>query len=128
MAVLIGLLLGVLPGLGGITALALLLPFIYGMEPMTGLGFLLAAHAVVYTGGALTAVALGIPGAAPNAATVIDGFPMTQQGRGGDALGAAFAASGLGGLVGVAALIAILPFLAADRPADWIAGNSSCLR
>lgn len=111
LAVVMGLVLGVLPGLGGLTALALLLPFVYGMEPMVGLGFLLAAHAVVYTGGALTAVALGIPGAAPNAATVIDGYPMTQAGRGGAALGAAFAASGLGGLVGVAALIALLPFL-----------------
>lgn len=110
-AVLIGLLLGVLPGLGGLTALALLLPFVYGMEPMAGLGFLLAAHAVVYTGGALTAVALGIPGASPNAATVIDGYPMTKAGRGGEALGAAFAASGLGGLVGMVALIGLLPFL-----------------
>ncbi len=110
-AVLVGVLLGVLPGLGGLTALALLLPFVYGMDPMVGLGFLLAAHAVVYTGGALTAVTLGIPGAAPNAATVIDGYPMTRAGRGGEALGAAFAASGLGGLIGMVALICLLPFL-----------------
>ncbi len=107
----IGLLLGVLPGLGGLTALALLLPFVYGMEPMAGLAFLLAAHAVVYTGGALTAIVLGIPGSAPNAATVIDGYPMSRAGRGGEALGAAFAASGLGGLLGVIALVALLPFL-----------------
>ena len=109
--VFVGLLLGVLPGLGGLTALALLLPFIYGMEPMAGLGFLLAAHAVVYTGGALTSIALGIPGSGPNAATVIDGYPMTRAGRGGVALGAAFAASGLGGIVGVIALVGLLPFL-----------------
>ena len=109
--VLIGLVLGVLPGLGGLTALALLLPFVYGMEPMAGLAFLLAAHAVVYTGGALTAIVLGIPGSAPNAATVIDGYPMSRNGRGGEALGAAFAASGLGGLLGMIALVALLPFL-----------------
>lgn len=110
-AVAIGLLIGVLPGLGGLTALALLMPFVYGMEPMAGLGFLLAAHAVVYTGGALTSVALGIPGSGPNAATVIDGYPMTRAGRGGEALGAAFAASGLGGLIGAAALVCLLPFM-----------------
>lgn len=110
-AVLVGLIVGVLPGLGGLTALALLIPFVYGMEPMAGLGFLLAAHAVVYTGGALTSVALGIPGSGPNAATVIDGFPMTKAGRCGEALGAAFAASGFGGLVGVIALVGLLPFL-----------------
>ncbi len=111
LAVFVGLLLGVLPGLGGLTALALLLPFIYGMEPMAGLGFLLAAHAVVYTGGALTSIALGIPGSGPNAATVIDGYPMTRAGRSGEALGAAFASSGLGGVVGVIALVSLLPFL-----------------
>lgn len=111
LAVFVGLMLGVLPGLGGLTALALLLPFVYGMEPMSGLAFLLAAHAVVYTGGALTSVALGIPGSGPNAATVIDGYPMTRAGRGGEALGAAFASSGLGGLVGVLALVGLLPFL-----------------
>ncbi len=111
LGVLVGLLLGVLPGLGGLTALALLLPFIYGMEPMAGLGFLLAAHAVVYTGGALTSIALGIPGSGPNAATVIDGYPMTRAGKGGIALGAAFMSSGLGGVVGVIALVGLLPFL-----------------
>lgn len=111
LAVFVGLLLGVLPGLGGLTALALLLPFIYGMEPMAGLGFLLAAHAVVYTGGALTSIALGIPGSGPNAATVIDGYPMTRAGKGGIALGAAFASSGLGGVIGVIALVGLLPFL-----------------
>src|SRR3546814_4817358 len=72
-AVPIGLVMGVLPGLSGLGALAILLPFVYGMEPMAGLAFLLAGHAVVCTGGSLTAIVLGIPGAPSNAATVIDG-------------------------------------------------------
>ena len=110
-AIPIGLIMGVLPGLSGLTALALLLPFVYGMQPMAGLAFLLAAHAVVCTGGSLTAIVLGIPGAPANAATVIDGIPLRDQGRGGYAIGAALAASGLGGLVGVAALIILLPLL-----------------
>ena len=110
-AVPIGLLLGVLPGLSGLTALALLLPFVYGMSPMAGLAFLLAAHAVVYTGGALTTIVLGIPGSPPNAATLMDGYAMSRNGETGRALGAAFAASGFGGLVGMVALIGLLPFL-----------------
>src|SRR3546814_18390811 len=85
-AVPIGLVMGVLPGLSGLSALAILLPFVYGMEPMAGLAFLLAGHAVVRTGGSLTAIVLGIPGAPSNAATVIDGVPMRAQGRPGEAL------------------------------------------
>ena len=110
-ATLIGVVFGVLPGLSGLTALALLLPLIYGMEPGAGLAFLLAAHAVVNTGGSVTAILLGIPGAPANTATLIDGFPMAKQGRGGEALGAALAASGIGGVIGVIFLIALLPIL-----------------
>ncbi|WP_299392303.1 tripartite tricarboxylate transporter permease [Pelagibius sp.] len=110
-AVPVGLLLGVLPGMSGLTALALLLPFVFGMDPMAGLAFLLAAHAVVYTGGALTTILLGIPGAPPNAATLADGYAMSRTGQTGRALGAAFASSGLGGCVGVVALAGLLPFL-----------------
>src|SRR5690606_31777303 len=107
----VGLVMGILPGLSGLTALALLLPFVYGMEPMAGLAFLLAAHAVVCTGGSLTAIILGIPGAPANAATVLDGGPLRDQGRQGEAIGAALAASGLGGVIGVVALIILLPML-----------------
>jgi len=110
-AVPVGLVMGVLPGLSGLSALALLLPFVYGMEPMAGLAFLLAAHAVVCTGGSLTAIVLGIPGAPANAATVIDGISLRDQGRHGEAIGAALGASALGGIVGVVALIALLPLL-----------------
>lgn len=110
-ATLIGVVFGVLPGLSGLTALALLLPLIYGMEPGAGLAFLLAAHAVVNTGGSVTAILLGIPGAPANTATLVDGFPMAKQGRGGEALGAALAASGIGGVIGVVFLIILLPVL-----------------
>jgi putative tricarboxylic transport membrane protein len=104
----IGLIFGILPGLGGLTALAVLMPLIYGMKPSLALAFLLAAHAVIYTGGSVTAVLLNIPGAPPNAATLIDGFPMTQKGLAGRALGNALASSGLGGLVGGVLLIGLI--------------------
>lgn len=107
----LGLLFGVLPGLSGLTTLAIAMPFIYGMEPMMGLSFLLAAHASVYTGGAVTAILLGIPGAPANAATVIDGFALQQKGQGSYAIGAALAASGLGGIVSAGVLALALPVL-----------------
>lgn len=110
-AIPVGLIFGVLPGLGGLTALAILIPFIYGMEPLRGLAFLLAAHAVIYTGGSVTAIMLGIPGAPPNAATVIDGYPLSRQGKAGYAIGAALTSSALGGVLGVMVLILLLPFL-----------------
>src|SRR3546814_14745134 len=108
-AVPFGLVMGVLPGLSGLSALAILLPFVYGMEPMAGLAFLLAGHAVVCTGGSPTAIVLGIPGAPSNAAAVIDGVPIRDQGRHGEALGAALGASGLGGPTGAVPLRALLP-------------------
>lgn len=110
-AIPVGLAFGILPGVGGLTALAILIPFVYGMAPLPGLAFLLAAHAVVYTGGSLTAILLGIPGAPPNAATVLDGYPLSRQGRAGYAIGAALTASALGGVVGVVVLVLLLPVL-----------------
>jgi putative tricarboxylic transport membrane protein len=103
-----GLIVGFLPGLSGVTALAILMPLIYGMEPVKGLSFLLAAHSVCYTGGSVTAVLLNIPGTTPNAATILDGFPMTQKGMAGRAVGNALAASGLGGWVGGVALVGLI--------------------
>ncbi len=110
--ILVGLLFGLLPGLSGLTALAVLLPFIYGMEPMAALGFLLGGHAAVCTGGSVTAICLGIPGAPANAATVRDGFALQQHGQGGRAVGAALFSSALGGLLGALVLVVLLPWLA----------------
>jgi TctA family transporter len=107
----LGLIFGILPGLSGLTALALLLPFVYGMQPMTGLAFLLATHAAVVTGGSVTACLLGIPGAPANAATVADGFALQQEGKGMYAVGAALGASALGGLFGAVVLAVLLPML-----------------
>lgn len=111
LAVPIGLVVGVIPGIGGVTALTIMLPYIYGMDLHAGLAFLLALHAVVYTGGGLTAIVLGVPGAPPNAATIMDGHPMTLQGRGAEAMGAALCASLIGGLIGMLALLALIPVL-----------------
>ncbi len=109
--IIIGFVFGIIPGLSGLVALTLLLPLIYGMNPTSALVLLLSAHSVVTTGGSISAVLLGIPGTEPNAATIIDGFPMTQQGKGGRALGAALMSSMLGGIFGAIVLALLIPVL-----------------
>ena len=107
----LGLVIGLLPGLSGITAFTFLIPFTFGMEPITGLAFMLAAYAAVSQGGSMTAIVLGVPGEVPNAATVIDGYEMTKQGRAGEAIGAALMGSALGGLFGCIILAVLLPIV-----------------
>ncbi|NNE37753.1 MAG: tripartite tricarboxylate transporter permease, partial [Gammaproteobacteria bacterium] len=110
-AVPVGLIFGILPGLGGLVALAVLLPLVYGMEPVVGLAFLLSCHAVVSTGGSVTSILLGIPGSVSNSATIIDGYALAKRGRAGYALGAALASSSIGGLIGGVVLIFLLPMV-----------------
>lgn len=107
---LIGLVIGVTPVIG-ITGVALFLPFIFKMEPVVALPFLLAMMAVTYTGGAITSVLIGIPGTAANAPTIIDGYPMTRRGEGARAMGAAITASGLGGMVTVPLALLMIPLI-----------------
>jgi TctA family transporter len=111
LAVPIGLLVGALPGIGGKTAIALAIPFVFGMEPIPGAVFLVAMHAVVHTGDAIPAILFGIPGGGPAAATVLDGHPLARQGQAGRALGASLGASAVGGVIGAIALAAFLPVL-----------------
>src|SRR5690606_37405121 len=85
-------------------ALALMLPFTFGMEPVQVFAFLLGMHAVCGTTGDVTSVLFGIPGESTTAATVLDGYPMTRAGRAGRALGIVLTSSAIGGLFGVAVL------------------------
>ena len=86
--VLLGLLIGILPGLGGIVGLSLLLPFLYGMDPTSALAMLIGLVAVISTSDTFTSVMMGIPGSSASQATVMDGFPLAKQGQAGRALGA----------------------------------------
>ena len=105
----IGLVFGALPGLGGATALALLMPLTYGLEPFTAVALAGGVMGAVPMGGSLTAILLNSPGAAPNAATCLDGYPLAQQGKAGYAIGAAATANSLGGLIGTVSVLAVLP-------------------
>lgn len=104
LGVVMGLCIGVFPGLGGIAGLSLLLPFMFGMEPILGLALMIGMLAVVPTSDTFASVLMGIPGSSASQATVLDGFPMAQQGKAARALSAAFASSLFGGLVGAAFL------------------------
>lgn len=102
--VLTGLAVGVFPGLGGIAGLSLLLPFIYGMNDVAALAMLVGLVAIIPTSDTFTSVLMGIPGSSASQATVLDGFPLAKQGHAARALGAAFSASLLGGLLGAVIL------------------------
>lgn len=106
-----GLIIGVIPGLSGHFAMAMLIPFLYTMEPSAGIAFLLAAHATVAQGGGLTAILFNTPGTGQNAATLLDGPPMTKKGQAGRAVGAAMSACFLGATFGAIALALMIPVL-----------------
>ena len=110
LGIVIGFVFGVIPGLGGVIALALILPFTYVMEPLHAIYLAGGIMGATSFGGSVSAILLKVPGTAPNAATTFDGFPMPEQGRAGEAIGASAAASTLGGLIGLITLCAILPF------------------
>ncbi|MFQ3786284.1 tripartite tricarboxylate transporter permease [Halomonas sp. A29] len=113
LGVLVGLVVGIIPGLGGIAGMALLLPFLYGMEPSVALGMLMGLVAVIPTGDTFASVLLGIPGSSASQATVIDGFALAKRGQAARALSSAFLASMLGGLIGAAVLTG---FILVARP------------
>ncbi len=109
LGVAVGLLFGIIPGLGGATAIALLLPLTFGMAPEQAIILMGGVMGAVSAGGAVTAILLNTPGTAPNAATCIDGYPLTQQGKAGLAIGAAASASAIGGIFGLFILVLVLP-------------------
>jgi TctA family transporter len=111
LGVLIGLVLGVIPGLGGLVGLSLLLPFTFTMDPYTALAFLMGLQAVVVTSDTIPAVLFGVPGTVGSAATILDGFPMARKGEAGRAFGAAFTASVIGGLYGAMLLALSVPII-----------------
>ncbi len=111
LGVLIGLVLGVIPGLGGLVGLSLLLPFTFNMDPYTALAFLMGLQAVVVTSDTIPAVLFGVPGTVGSAATILDGYPMARNGEAGRAFGAAFTASVFGGLFGALLLALSVPIL-----------------
>lgn len=106
-----GMFFGAVPGLGGKLGIVLAIPFVFGMDALAGAIFLISMHSVVHTGGSIPSIIFGVPGTGPDAATVVDGLPMTRRGEAGRAIGAALGASGVGGVIGGLFLLAIMPLL-----------------
>ena len=121
LGVLLGLVIGVFPGLGGIAGLSLLLPFLYGMDEVSALATLIGLVAVIPTSATFTSVLMGIPGSSSSQATVLDGFAMAKKGEASRALGAAFASSLFGGLFGA---IILTFFVQIARPVILIFGSA----
>jgi TctA family transporter len=105
----IGLVIGFLPGLGGLATLALLTPLIIGMDPAPGLSFILGAYGAVSFGGSITAILFNVPGTGEQVVTTFDGYPMAKKGQAGRALGVSAAASAFGGIFGVIVLVLAIP-------------------
>ncbi len=107
----IGVIFGALPGVSASMAVALALPFAYGMDPIIAIAFLTAVYCSSITGGGITAILFKIPGTPSNAPTTFDGYPMAQRGEAGKALGYSLVASAIGGLVSALAMALISPQL-----------------
>ena len=88
----LGLVLGILPGIGGVAGTAILIPFTFAMDPYTAFAFLLGLGSTTATGDPIPAVLFGMPGGAGSAATVLDGHPMAKRGEAGRALSACYMA------------------------------------
>src|ERR671926_154688 len=108
----LGVLIGVLPGLGGANGVAILLPLTFSMSPTSAIIMLSCIYWGALFGGAITSILFNIPGEASSVATTFDGYPMAQQGRAAEALTAAFTSSFIGSLVAVLLITFLAPGIA----------------
>lgn len=109
LGVILGIVVGAIPGLTATLAISLLLPFTFGLDASTALIMLVGIYCGGIYGGSITAILLRTPGTPGAAATVLDGYPLAQQGQAGRAMGIATTASFIGGIVSAAFMIFLSP-------------------
>ena len=109
--VVVGNLIGVLPGMGPLSAISLLLPMTYSMHPVPAILMLAGVFYGSQYGGAIGAILLNLPCHPPHAVTCLDGYPLTQKGKGGTALGITMIASFFAASVGIIVMIFLSPLL-----------------
>jgi putative tricarboxylic transport membrane protein len=110
--VVLGVIIGVLPGLGGANGVAILLPLTFTMPPTSAIIMLSCIYWGALFGGAITSILFNIPGEPWSVATTFDGYPLAQKGRAGAALTAAFTSSFIGALVAVIVITFLSPIVA----------------
>src|SRR5437870_13014171 len=110
--IILGVVIGVLPGLGGANGVAILLPLTFTMSPISAIIMLSCIYWGALFGGAITSILFNIPGEPWSVATTFDGHPMAQRGRAGEALTAAFTSSFVGALFAVAMITLVAPLVA----------------
>lgn len=104
-----GMVFGLLPGLGGVAAVSIVLPFVFLMDNYSGLAMLLGVISVIYTADTITSVLVGAPGSPASAPTAIEGHALAKQGKAATAMGVGFLASVVGGLMGALTLAFAIP-------------------
>src|SRR5947199_1128829 len=109
--VLVGNMVGVLPGMGPVATISILLPLTFGMKPVAAILMLSGVYYGAQYGGAICSILLNLPCHPPHAVTCLDGFPMTKQGRGGAALGLTVFASFVGASWGITEMVFLAPVL-----------------
>ncbi len=107
--VFVGMIGGALPGISSTMSVSLLLPFTFSMGPEMGILLLMTIYTASVYGGSISAILINTPGTGSSAATAIDGYALTQKGRGAQALRIATFASGVGGVVSAVALLLLTP-------------------
>lgn len=124
LGVLVVTVVAVIPGLGGVFAIVILLPFAFRLDPLPAIALLIAAAVVSGTANTVTSVLLGVPGSSTAVATVLDGYPMAQRGEGTRAIAAGLTASALGGIFGGICLGLLIPVM---RPLVLLLGPAEFL-
>ncbi len=107
-----GTFIGMLPGLGPVSAIALMIPITYGLDPASGLILIAGVYYGAVFGGSTSAILINAPGVSGAVATAFDGYPMAQKGQAGKALAIAAYSSFAGGTIGALLLLLFVPFLA----------------
>lgn len=123
--VMMGLLVGVLPGLGAPNGVTLLLPLTFSMEPVSAIILLTSMYWGALFGGSTTSILFNIPGEPSSVATTFDGHPMAKRGETTEALTYAFSSAGIGALCGVALITVLSSWIASFAlsfsPAEYFA-------
>lgn len=109
LGILVGLVIGILPGMGGIVSVAILLPFMVRLDAFAALAMVTGSLAVVHTSDTITSVLIGAPGSAASVTSVMEGHPLARQGQAARALSAAYLSSLIGGLIGALGLTLSIP-------------------